>query len=190
MRALMMSVLDDQLARRLMRLRQAAGFSLDALANRSGISRASLSRLERGESSPTAATLGRLCSVFSIPMAHLFADLGAVGKDLVPLCEQEIWHDAETGFRRRNVSPAQPGYRGTVIEGVLPPGQKISYAGSPIPDLEHHLVLLEGQLEVSLDAITHALNAGDCIRFLLTGTNSYRAPGPNPARYLLSVIAP
>lgn len=185
-----MTAFDDQLARRLMRLRQTAGFSLDELADKSGISRASLSRLERGESSPTAATLGRLCSVFSIPMANLFADLDAVGTELVPMDRQKIWHDADTGFRRRNVSPAQPGYRGTVIEGMLPPGQEISYSGSPIPDLEHHLVVLDGKLEVSLGAITHALNAGDCVRFQLTGTNSYRAPGPKPARYLLCVIAP
>lgn len=185
-----MSVFDDQLARRLMRLRQTAGLSLDELAGTSGISRASLSRLERGESSPTAATLGRLCSVFSIPMAHLFADLDAVAKGLLPLDEQEIWIDADTGFRRRSVSPAQPGYKATVIEGVLPSGQEISYTGSPIPDLEHHLVLLEGKLEISLDTTIYALNAGDCIRFQLTGTNSYRAPGPELARYLLCVIAP
>ena len=51
---------ERQLAERLAALRTAAGWSLDELATRSGVSRATLSRLERAETSPTATLLSRL----------------------------------------------------------------------------------------------------------------------------------
>src|SRR4029453_12673933 len=56
-------------AARLARLRPERGWSLEALAERSGISRATLSRLERGELSPPASMLGRLCSTYGWTLA-------------------------------------------------------------------------------------------------------------------------
>ena len=47
--------LDQRLAQRLAQLRLGAGRSLDELAAQTGLSRATLSRFERGESSPSAA---------------------------------------------------------------------------------------------------------------------------------------
>ena len=51
--------IERRIAQRLARLRAERGWSLDALAERTGISRATLSRLERSELSPTAAMLGK-----------------------------------------------------------------------------------------------------------------------------------
>src|SRR5688572_29532956 len=53
--------IETRIARRLARLRAERKWSLETLAERTGISRATLSRLERAELSPTAAMLGRLC---------------------------------------------------------------------------------------------------------------------------------
>lgn len=179
----------DALARRLTSLRQAQGWTLEDLAGRSGVSRATLSRIERGDVSPTAQVLGRLAAAHRLPMQALFAeDTGALA--LVPFAQQSVWTDAETGFVRRTLSPSQSGFRGTVIEGRLPAGRTIAYDAPPLIDLEHHLVLLDGALEVTLGPETHWLSAGDCLRFRLTSPNSYHAPGPQPARYILTVILP
>ncbi len=71
------SDIDQRLAARLAALRQEHGLSLDALASTSGISRATLSRLERAETSPTASLLGRLCTVYGRPMSRLLAEIEA-----------------------------------------------------------------------------------------------------------------
>ncbi|PLR29041.1 transcriptional regulator, partial [Chimaeribacter californicus] len=55
---------DRLLAQRLVQLRTARQWSLDQLAQQTGISRATLSRIERAETSPTAALLGKLAQVF------------------------------------------------------------------------------------------------------------------------------
>ncbi|MEP0232959.1 XRE family transcriptional regulator [Roseibium sp.] len=192
------NTLDMRLAARLTGLRQQRGWSLDEMAEQSGVSRASLSRIERGETSPTAAVLGRLCKAFHLPMAVLFAQAEDRGADLVVHDDQTLWTDPQTGFHRRSLSPARPGYRGAMILGELPAGARVSYADTPIPDLEHHLWLQSGTLEVKLAGsaegaggdVIHRLSAGDCLRFKLNSANSYHAPGPDPARYLLCVVTP
>jgi transcriptional regulator with XRE-family HTH domain len=60
---------ERQLAERLAALRLAAGWSLDELATRSGVSRATLSRLERAETSPTATLLSRLARAHGVARA-------------------------------------------------------------------------------------------------------------------------
>src|ERR1700744_533624 len=114
--------IDQRLAARRAPLRQAQGWSLDALAERSGISRATLSRLERGETSPTAALLGRLCAAFGRTMSRLLAEGEAEPPQLVRHDAQTLWVDPETGFRRRGVSPPAIGFAAELIGGELPPG--------------------------------------------------------------------
>ncbi len=182
--------LKDPLTDRLVGLRERRGWNLETLAVQSGVSRASLSRIERGETSPTAAVLGKLCSAYEIPMAELFSELDTAGEDLVPKEKQTDWLDQQSGYRRLNVSPSRPGYKGSVIQGRLPAGASVSYADTPVVGLEHHLVLQSGRLEVRVGEIIHQLNPGDCLRFKLNEGNSYRALGSEPASYLLCVIAP
>ncbi len=54
--------IDRRIAQRLKGLRAERGWSLDELAGRSSVSRATLSRLENAEVSPTANVLGKLCA--------------------------------------------------------------------------------------------------------------------------------
>ncbi len=51
------------------RERDARGWSLAALAERSGVSKAMLSKIELGQSSPTAGLLGRVCAGLGITMS-------------------------------------------------------------------------------------------------------------------------
>lgn len=185
-----MSDLENGIGRRIADLRRSRDWPLELLAEKSGVSRATLSRIERGDTSPTAVVLGQLARAFEVSMADLFG-FGAPALDArVGRDDQPVWQDPETGFRRRSVSPSASGFRGSVIEGELPAGQTISYSLPPLPDLEHHLVLLEGALVMTVGDERYALSPGDCLRFRLNSPNSYHAPGPDPARYLLTVIMP
>ena len=63
--------LDRRIAQRLKALRQERGWSLDELAGLAGVSRATLSRLENADVSPTAAVLGKLCAAHGLTMSRL-----------------------------------------------------------------------------------------------------------------------
>jgi transcriptional regulator with XRE-family HTH domain len=182
--------LDTRLAARLANLRAERGWSLDALAERSGISRTTLSRLERGETSPTASLLGRLCTAYGRTMSRLIAETEAEAPQHLRTAEQATWIDPETGFRRRGVSPPAAGLDAELVEAVLPAGQTISYTAPAVQGLEQHIWMLGGRLALTLDGKTHYLEQGDCLRFRLFGLSQFVAPGPADAHYALVVCRP
>jgi transcriptional regulator with XRE-family HTH domain len=180
--------INHRIAQRLRELRSHNGWSLDGLAERSGVSRATLSRLENAEVSPTAQVLGRLCAAFGMTLSRLMA---MVEKSFTPLIGREaqaVWVDPESRFRRRVVSPPAQQLAGEVIEGELPAGVRIAYERPPRPGLEHHLVMLEGELEVTADRASHALRSGDCLRYRLHGASSFTTPQNLGARYLIFMV--
>ncbi|MER5279572.1 XRE family transcriptional regulator [Streptomyces sp. NPDC002809] len=178
------------LAARLGELRVERGWSLDELARRSGLSRSTLSRLERGELSPTAAQLGRLCTVHERTMSRLLLEVEAQPPQLVPAGRQTVWRDEESGFVRRSVSPPHAGLRAEVIEGILDAGAVIAYENPPVPGLEQHIWVLEGTVEITVDATVHTVGPGDCLRFRLRGPSRFHCPGPERVRYALMIVAP
>jgi len=179
--------IDQRIAERLRALRQERGWSLEDLATRCGVSRATLSRLENAEVSATASALGRLCQAYGMTLSRL---IHLVEDDFPPLVQragQTVWEDARSGFARRIVSPPARALAGEAMEGVLRPGARITYEGPPRAGLEHHLVLLEGALRVTVDGVAHALHPGDCLRYQLRGPSRFEA-GEAGARYLLFTV--
>ncbi|MFE7727847.1 helix-turn-helix domain-containing protein [Streptomyces anthocyanicus] len=181
---------DARLAARLAELRAERGWSLGELAERSGVSRSTLSRAERGETSPTAAVLNRLCAVYGRTMSQLLSEVEAEPALLVRAAEQPVWEDRPAGFVRRSVSPPHPGLRGELVEGRLAAGADIAYDRPPVPGLEQHVWLLEGALEITAQDVEHHLAAGDCLRMRVWGPTRFRCPGPGGARYALAVVLP
>lgn len=185
-----LSEVERRIAQRLARLRADHGWSLDALAERTGISRATLSRLERCELSPTAAMLGSLCAVYGWTLSRLMADAEARPPGLVPAADQPEWTDPESGYRRRAVSPPAAGLRGELVEVHMPAGASVSYDASPLAGLEHHLWLLEGSLTLEVEGASYRLRAGDCLRYLLYGPTRFQGTGKRGARYLIAIVQP
>src|SRR5580693_4706271 len=71
-----MSTIVDSMAafgERLRAARRARDWPIDRLASASGVSRAMISKIERGESSPTAVVLGKLSAALELSIAELLA---------------------------------------------------------------------------------------------------------------------
>ncbi|WP_321342618.1 XRE family transcriptional regulator [Breoghania sp.] len=180
--------LDDRIASRLNALRRDRGWSLDELARRSGVSRATLSRLEKGEVGSTTAILGRLCSAHGMTLSRLMLMAEETFQPLVARESQPVWRDEASGFCRRSISPPSQALAGEALECRLEPGADIFYDAPPRAGLEHHLVLLEGALRLDLDGETHELKPGDCLRYRLFGSSRFRTPPDTAARYLLFMV--
>ncbi|MGW0911079.1 helix-turn-helix domain-containing protein [Streptomyces sp. NPDC002784] len=181
---------DVRLGARLAALRAERGWSLGEVAERSGVSKSTLSRAERAEISPTAALLNRLCGVYGRTMSQLLSEVESEPALLVRAAEQQVWADRASGFVRRSVSPPHPGLRGELVEGRLAAGADIAYDRPPVPGLEQHLWVLEGELEVTAQDAQHHLEAGDCLRLRVWGPTRFRCTGPGEARYVLAVVLP
>ncbi len=181
---------EQRLALRLAQLRQSTGRSLDELAEQTGLSRATLSRFERGESSPSAVQLSRLAIAFGLTASRVLAEAETLPTRHLPLARQPQWRDASTGFSRRMVCPPLAGFATEVIAAEIAPGRAIDYDEPVVPGQEHHLCLLQGQLAMVVDQDAFQLAAGDSLSWRSSGRTRFHNPGPEPARYLLAMSTP
>ncbi|RVC43994.1 XRE family transcriptional regulator, partial [Mesorhizobium sp. M4A.F.Ca.ET.090.04.2.1] len=81
-------------------------WSLAQLAERSDVSKAMLSTIEQGKTSPTAALLVRIAAAFGMTLSTLIARAELKGGGLLREGEQPVWRDPATGYLRRHLSPA------------------------------------------------------------------------------------
>lgn len=182
--------IDSRIARRLAQLRADRGWSLEVLAERTAISRATLSRLERSELSPTAAMLGKLCAAYGWTLSRLMAEAETRPPRAVRAAEQATWTDPESGYRRRIVSPPSPGLRGELVEVQMPAGASVTFDTAPVVGLEHHLWMLDGLLTLEVGGSVFHLRPGDCLRYVLAGSTRFHCTGKRAARYLVAIVHP
>ncbi len=183
--------LHARLAARLRHLRAERGLTLDALAERAGVSRSMISLVERGESSPTAAFLDRLSAGLGVTLASLFADEPAADASPVSRrAEQATWRDPETGYLRRNLSPPRFPSPLELVEVVLPAGARVPYDSAASPravDVAQQVYVLEGRLHLTLGETTHGLDAGDCLAMRLGGPTVFHNPTAQATRYVVAL---
>lgn len=179
---------DQSLAARLKDLRLKQAWSLDQLAQRCKLSRATLSRIENGEVSPTAHALGRLCATYSITLSRLMLMVETSDTHLLRRADQPVWEDKKTGFVRRSISPPSDSLMCEVLECTLAPGAKITYPQPPKAGLEHHIVLLSGELSLEVEGTAYDLTPGDCLRYRLFGSSTFEAHKSKGAQYHLIIL--
>ncbi len=125
---------DRRLAARLRALREEKGWSLQQLAEASGVSRSMISLVERGASSPSANVLDRLAGSFGLSLAALFAgEVQAAASPLSRLAEQHVWRDPVSRYLRRSLSPAGFTSPLLLVEVRLPPRARVLFDNPPRP---------------------------------------------------------
>jgi transcriptional regulator with XRE-family HTH domain len=179
-----------RIAGRVRDLRGARGLSLDALAERSGVSRSNISLIERGESSPTATVLDKLAAGLGVTLASLFEEGGKPDAPVSPLAramEQPVWTDPASGYVRRNLSPAARTPL-QLVSVTFPAGKRVAY-DSPAREAEvyQQVWLIDGVMEITVGRERWRLEAGDCLAMSLAQPIVYRNPTRKPARYLVAL---
>src|ERR1700755_3251155 len=103
------SDIDNRIGARIRPFRATRSLTLEALAGLAEVSRAMLSRIERGESSPTAQLLNKVCGGLGETLSALFAEATAAASPLSRREDQPVWRDPATQYLRRTISPMGTG---------------------------------------------------------------------------------
>ncbi|MGH3211053.1 MAG: helix-turn-helix domain-containing protein [Trebonia sp.] len=195
--------------------RHARGWPIERLAGASGVSRAMISKIERGESSPTAVVLGKLSAALELSVSELLGpgETGAgnlpggqagagnldgdgagtgVAGDPAPgggvvrrAADTPEWRDPDTGYLRRQVST--PRFPAAVTEVTLPPGARVPYPAGAYAFIAQLVWVLSGQLTLTDGAAVHALAAGDTFELGEPRPREFRNDGAGDCRYLVVV---
>ena len=176
---------------------------MDGLAGASGVSRAMISKIERGESSPTAALLGKLSAALELSVSELLTGArlgdgpqpaeraaaeasGADGAGLVRRAEDTPhWRDPDTGYLRRQISTA--GFPAAVTEVILPPRARVPYPADAYAFIAQLVWVLSGQLTLTDGPATHVLAEGDTFELGEPRPREFRNESAADCRYLVVV---
>ncbi|WUH89277.1 helix-turn-helix domain-containing protein [Streptomyces sp. NBC_00433] len=117
----MVDDLSERLAAVVRAARTGRGLSVSGFADASGVSRAMISKIERGGVQPTAALLGELSAALGLTLSELIARAEHDEPRVARAADQPEWTDPDSGYRRRAVSPPAPGPL-ELVEVALPAG--------------------------------------------------------------------
>jgi transcriptional regulator with XRE-family HTH domain len=180
--------LSASLAATLQAARTAQDLSVNALAELSGVSRAMIGKIERGEAQPTAVLLGRLSAALGMTLSELVARAENTDDLLRRRADQPVWTDPATGYWRRAVSPATDGPL-ELVEVELPPGASISYPADAYAIKRQQLLwILDGHLRFQEGSVIHDLHTGDCLQLGPPSPTTFHNPGDDPCRYLAALV--
>src|SRR3954462_6880210 len=177
----------QSLAARIALEREVRGWSLADLAERSGVSKTMISKVEHGEASPTAVLLGRLSGAFGLTLSTLLARAEGAGSRLMRVADQPQWRDPATGYLRRQVSPSGD-IPLELTEVVLPPGEQVAFPAASYAFIRQMVWVLDGALTFVEGATVHELSAGDCLALGPPSDCLFANRTLEPCRYLVAVL--
>jgi transcriptional regulator with XRE-family HTH domain len=160
----MNETITDRLAERLRAARKERGLSLDAVAGISGVSRSMVSQIERGESSPTVATLWNLTQALGVDFAGLLEAKPEPVIDVTREAAAPVMTGHGKGVRIRILSPAETVGQHEVYDLCFGSMGSLTSAPHSIGCREH-LTVIEGRLKVISGAEDVEIGAGDTARY-------------------------
>ncbi|WP_435745758.1 helix-turn-helix domain-containing protein [Nocardioides sp. SYSU DS0663] len=169
--------------------RQARGWTLDQLADVTGVSRRMLINVEQGEANPSVTTLLRISDALGIGLQALVA---------VPQTKRvKVVRDGEAPALWTGAS----GGRGVLLAGTAPPDvlELWDWTLAPgdrhdseahVPGTKEILQVREGTVTVRVGEQSEVLEVGDAISFASDVDHSYANDGATQARFSLTVFEP
>jgi transcriptional regulator with XRE-family HTH domain len=178
--------LSQRLAQRIRLERDGRGWSLAELAERSGVSKATISKIERAEVSPTAVVLVRLASAFDLTLAGLMLRAEGRGERVSRAGEQPIWRDPETGYVRKQVF-SRPDHPVEIIRVEMPARQRVTLPASSYTHIRQVLWVLAGSLVIIEGGTRHELASGDCLGFGPPAETTFANETASPCTYVVAL---
>lgn len=180
----MMSAKKEPLVgQRIRALREKRGLSLRKLAELCGLSINAISRIERGENSPTVSSLHQLASALEVPITDFFMSeheqsiVFVKGEDRL-LTERDgmAIESLGIGLRQQLVQPflisLKPG-AGSTKQPVTHPGQEFTFC-------------ITGQITYQVGDRSFVLNEGDSLLFEAAQPHSFENTGDTEAVILIT----
>lgn len=144
------------------RLRRERGLTLVVLALRSGVSRAMISKIERGGAVPTATVLGKLAAGLEVGLTQLLGGQRPRAPLLLGPAEQPMFRDPASGLERRSLSPFFPDRTVDFALNTLPAGGRVAFPGHEY-GVEEYLFVQRGSLVVVVGEDRYVVERGSCL---------------------------
>ncbi len=187
MSGLVEAVSSGRLGVRVRDLRKDRGLTLEELAEASGVSRAMISKLERGEKNPTLVIAARLAEGLGVSLSRLAGVEERREVVVVPRERRPVLRDPDTGFVRQSLSPTFAGRGVEFLRNVVPEGSTSGDFPPHRKGVEEHLVVERGELEATLGGERYLLREGDALFFEADVPHRFDNVGRGECSYYLVI---
>jgi transcriptional regulator with XRE-family HTH domain len=181
------AVSSGRLGGRVRELRRGRGLTLEELAELSGVSRAMISKLERGEKNPTLVVAAKLAEGLGVTLSRLAGTGERREIVVVPRERRMIMRDPETGFERQLLSPTFVGRGVEFIRNLIPEGSTSGEFPPHRRGVEEHIVVERGSLRAVLGGEEYLLREGDALYFEADVTHRFDNAGEGECSYYLVI---
>jgi transcriptional regulator with XRE-family HTH domain len=155
--------------------RESRGFSLGALAEKAGISKTSLSKIEAGQGNPSLDVLCRIASALHVPVGTLFGEESRPQLQVIRRDQGNVI-TSESGLVIRPLLTEGRNYRTEIYEMLLP--TRVAYHSfAHLPGTQEFIVCLEGDLTLGPEGQEVHLHQGDAVWFSADLPHSYTSSG-------------
>jgi transcriptional regulator with XRE-family HTH domain len=179
----------EHLGKRIRNARMRHNLTLEVLAERSGVSRAMLSKIERGENNPTLVVVAKIAVALNLTLSELIGMEERQQAVKVSAAQQWVFRDPDTGFER-HVFPAFEGGNVTLTRHVIPVGQGSGLRDAHAQPKEKYMIMEQGQVQVTIGEIAYEVEAGEVFYFRADMPHGFRNVGIVPCRYMLVIVVP
>lgn len=183
-------IIDDAqiaLARQIRLEREARNWSLADLAERAGVAKASISKIERGEVSPSAVILLRLAAAFDLTLAGLLLRAEGEKPRLSRAADQPTWRDPATGYTRRQIFQ-RTDHPTELVQVELPPGKAVRFPAHTYANTRHVVWVQSGTLTLSEGGLRNELHPGDSLGFGPPSDVTYANEGKRACHYVVVLV--
>ena len=177
------------IARNVHALRARRGWTLDLLAQRSGVSKGMLVQIEQGRTNPSVATLCRVANALGVAIPRLVEVAETPPVRLVRASEvAELWHGAPGSVAKLLVGWDAPDLT-EFWDWQIAPGD--GYDGEAhTPGTRESLYVLDGTLTLRLGDTAHVLKRGDTVLFRADRPHRYENAGRSKLRFMMVAAEP
>jgi transcriptional regulator with XRE-family HTH domain len=181
------AVSSERLGERVKELRGRRGLTLEALAERSGVSRAMISKLERGEKNPTLVVAAKLAEGLGVTLSQLVGMEEQREVVVVPREGRMVMRDPETGFERQLLSPTFVGRGVEFVRNEIPEGSTSGEFPPHRKGVAEYVVVERGRLRAILGGEQYLLDEGDAVYFEADVPHRFDNAGEGECSYYLVI---
>jgi transcriptional regulator with XRE-family HTH domain len=177
----------SELGAKVAQARGARGWSLAQLAQRAGVSAATVHKIEKSGMTPTIASLMKIASALGTSVAYFVDEPATPDVTVVRADERAQVYTSKSGLDLRNLSGRYGGFAMAGAEAAVEPRADSGPTPMKHPG-EELVIVLEGEMEFVVDGECHAVGTGDSIHFRASRSHSWRNPSDEPARVIWLVV--
>lgn len=170
-------------------LRQKNGLSLDKLASRCGVSRAMLSQIEKGKSTPTISVLWKIAGGLQVPFSELLKEKKTGEVQIFRKENTKILYSNSQVFSSRALFSFSDNRKTEFYELELKPGG-LEVAEPHQGGTTENIVVVIGKLRLRIKEQVYELDSRDAIFFKADVAHEYSNPGSEPTLMYLVMNYP